>query len=220
MKPNESHRESEGTKQFVLDLHGHPTEEAVSLADKIVREAGSSGYESVKLIHGAPDVKDRHQADVGRRGRIKCELRDRLAGDEWGKFADPLDSEIQEGAMTLALKPNAAANDVGLSAARLPKPKKSSYFKARRNWNSELKRVEEEFPILATAKERCPDLVAKCLRAITEERVRGGRLEHKRAENPDYSSSRTYERLLRRWEKSRTKARQKLDELQSVASGS
>jgi hypothetical protein len=83
-----------------------------------------------------------------------------------------------------------------------------------------LKRVEEEFPILATAKERCPDLVAKCLRAITEERVRGGRLEHKRAENPDYSSSRTYERLLRRWEKSRTKARQKLDELQSVASGS
>ena len=49
-------------RSYSLDLHGHPVHRAVKIANDVVRDAWKSGYQSVEIIHGAPDVKDRSEA--------------------------------------------------------------------------------------------------------------------------------------------------------------
>lgn len=200
-------KHDESGKEITLDLHGYRVREAVSVADQVVRDAWEAGYDSVKLIHGAPDVKTRDQADAGGRGGIKVELRDRLARGDWSAHVQPDQPEghrVEDGAVTVKLRPNPTPSKDRVSRKRLPKPRTSAHFKAMRAWAAAREAVGREHPIIAVGEELAPDLAKKCRCALVLEKVLAERLEHKRKHNPDYQNSRAYGRMLKSWERTRS----------------
>ena len=49
---------------YVVDLHGYPMWAAIEAAETAIRSAQAAGFEFIRLIHGAPDVKTVHAAKV------------------------------------------------------------------------------------------------------------------------------------------------------------
>jgi hypothetical protein len=95
--------------RMVVDLHGYPVWEAVQVATEKIREAWEKGFEQITLIHGAPDIYHHRIASACGRGGIKWSLRGCLARGEWGEWVYSRRSTkhvIEDGAMTLALRPN------------------------------------------------------------------------------------------------------------------
>lgn len=98
---------------YVLDLHGYPVRQAVELAERMVKAAWEAGFEFIKVIHGAPDIRHKLSASVLGRGGIKCELRDCLSRGDWNQYVYPRRSRrhrIDDGSMILALRNGASAN--------------------------------------------------------------------------------------------------------------
>jgi hypothetical protein len=99
---------------YTLDLHGYTLDEAMEVVDDKVREAWTNGYKFITLIHGSPFIRSHMQAKHQGRGRIKWELRGRLARGSWGKYMFYRRSkkhDLRDGSMVLALKPNPNANE-------------------------------------------------------------------------------------------------------------
>jgi hypothetical protein len=93
-----------------VDLHGYRVWQAVEVASEKVREAWEQGYEQITLIHGAPDIHHHATAWTLGRGGIKWALRGCLSRGEWNEWVYNRRSKkhiIEDGAMTLALRPNA-----------------------------------------------------------------------------------------------------------------
>ena len=95
---------------YVLDLHGYPVWQAVELATQSIRAAYEAGFEFIKLIHGAPDIRHHLTAQVLGRGGIKWSLRGCLSRGEWSDFVYSRRSSkhvIDDGSMTLKLRTQA-----------------------------------------------------------------------------------------------------------------
>jgi hypothetical protein len=92
-----------------VDLHGYPVWQAIEVATEKIREAWERGLEEITLIHGAPDIRHHATAWALGRGGIKWALRGFLARGEWSEWVYGRRSTkhiIENGAMTLALRPN------------------------------------------------------------------------------------------------------------------
>lgn len=92
-----------------LNLHDYTHDEAIELANKMVKAAYENGRTKINLIHGARDVYHRILVSYESRGSIKWALRGILYRGEWMEYAFSRNSkrhEIEPGQMTLALRPN------------------------------------------------------------------------------------------------------------------
>lgn len=101
---------TEGT--LVVDLHGYPVRQAVEVAEEAIRDARQNRFAFIKLIHGAPDIRHWQTASILGRGGIKWALRGALSRGDWGQNVYGRRSRrhtIDDGAMTLALRPPADA---------------------------------------------------------------------------------------------------------------
>jgi hypothetical protein len=217
-----THEDGSGGAACRLDLHGYSRAEAEVVADEVVRRAWEAGCGSVTLIHGAPDVPTREQAEAGGRGGIKFDLRDRLAGGAWSAFAAPADAfnhVLGAGVLTVKLKDNPAASPTRLQSRRLTQPTAVRQGKARRAWERAAGEVGAEHPVLIFAAAQWPQAVGRCRRALTEERLLADRLAHKRRHNPDYEVSKPYRRLKRKWEKAGARAASALAAVEAIVAG-
>lgn len=95
---------------YVLDLHGYPVWQAVEVATQSIRAAYEAGFEFIKLIHGAPDIRHHLTAQILGRGGIKWSLRGCLSRGEWSHFVYSRRSSkhvIDDGSMTVKLRTQA-----------------------------------------------------------------------------------------------------------------
>jgi hypothetical protein len=102
--------------RMVVDLHGYPVWEAVEIATKKIRQAWEQAFEEITLIHGAPDIGHHTTASALGRGDIKWSLRGCFARGEWKQWVYSRRSKkhsIEDGAMTLALRPKGSPASAG-----------------------------------------------------------------------------------------------------------
>ncbi len=91
-------------KSVDVDLHEYTHRTALLLAREKVKEAYEHGYKTVRLIHGAANVRGR---DNG--GSIKFALRDMLKKGDFNSWAEGRESKghkVQDASIVLVLRKN------------------------------------------------------------------------------------------------------------------
>jgi len=93
-------------KSLEVDLHNYSTGTALTVAREKIKEAYEHGFRHVKLIHGAPGIKNKNDG-----GSIKFALRSRLRRGELDKWIDKEGSESRDESLILVLRKNPAPVD-------------------------------------------------------------------------------------------------------------
>jgi hypothetical protein len=90
-------------KSIEVDLHNYSTRTALAVAREKINEAYEHGFRHVKLIHGAPGIKNKNDG-----GSIKFELRSMLRRGELDKWIEKEGSESRDESLILELRKNPA----------------------------------------------------------------------------------------------------------------
>ena len=93
-------------KSIEVDLHNYSTRIALGVAREKIKEAYEHGFRYVKLIHGAPGIKNKNDG-----GSIKFELRSILKRGEFDKWIDKECSDFRNESLILVLRKNPAPVD-------------------------------------------------------------------------------------------------------------
>ena len=78
-------KDSPAIGEATVDLHGYSVDTALSVADRVLKEAYRQGYSSVTFIHGAAETQSSAQSLRTGRGSIKWALRD-LMSRSWRPY--------------------------------------------------------------------------------------------------------------------------------------
>ncbi len=91
-----------------VDLHDYSHETAIIVSREKIKEAYEHGFKYIRLIHGAPDIRDKKEG-----GSIKFALRAMLRRGELDRWVDngSKNHRFDGGSLLLSLRPNPAPVD-------------------------------------------------------------------------------------------------------------